>query len=112
MFLLSSRRLWFAGAAAVVAVGATVVTVTAQAAVLPSTGPAVAAAATPTTPPASYPNPGAVTGDTGTHDPSVAKTPSGGYLLAYTGPNLQLKTSSDRKAWRNAGAAFPGGASW
>jgi arabinan endo-1,5-alpha-L-arabinosidase len=68
--------------------------------------------ATPTTPPASYPNPGTVTGDTGTHDPSVAKTPAGGYLLAYTGANLGLKTSTDRTAWHNAGAVFPGGASW
>ena len=63
-------------------------------------------------PPAAYPNPGTVTGDTGTHDPTVVKTPSGGYLVAYTGANIQLKTSTDRTAWRNAGAAFPSGASW
>jgi arabinan endo-1,5-alpha-L-arabinosidase len=69
-------------------------------------------AATPTTPPAAYPNPGAVSGDTGAHDPSVAKTPSGGYLLAATGNNLALKTSTDRTAWRNAGVVWPSGASW
>ena len=59
-----------------------------------------------------YPNPGVVTGDTGVHDPSVVKTSSGQYILAYTGDNIQLKTSSDRTAWRNAGAVFPNGASW
>src|SRR5690606_24131703 len=59
-----------------------------------------------------YPNPGRVTGDTGVHDPEVAKTPSGGYLLAHTGDGISLKTSSDRTAWRNAGSAFPGGAPW
>jgi arabinan endo-1,5-alpha-L-arabinosidase len=61
---------------------------------------------------ATYPNPGVVTGNTGAHDPSAVKTPAGGYIVAYTGTNIQLKTSSDRTAWRNAGAAFPGGASW
>ncbi|MFG1809728.1 arabinan endo-1,5-alpha-L-arabinosidase [Streptomyces sp. NPDC049040] len=61
---------------------------------------------------ASYPNPGTVTGDTGVHDPSMAKRPSGGYLVAYTGDNIGLKTSTDRTAFRNTGAAFPGGAPW
>ncbi|WP_433205846.1 arabinan endo-1,5-alpha-L-arabinosidase [Dactylosporangium sp. CS-047395] len=77
---------------------------------------AVAAAAfvavVPTANAATYPNPGVVTGNTGAHDPSAVKTPAGGYIVAYTGSNIQLKTSSDRTAWRNAGAAFPGGASW
>ncbi|MEU4220509.1 arabinan endo-1,5-alpha-L-arabinosidase [Actinoplanes sp. NPDC026623] len=72
----------------------------------------LAAAATPTTPPAAYPNPGVISGDTGAHDPSMVKTPAGGYIAAYTGDNLLLKTSSDRTAFRNAGAVFPGGASW
>jgi arabinan endo-1,5-alpha-L-arabinosidase len=113
MPLPSSRRLWLAAAAALAVVAGSAATVTAQAAVTSPTGKAaVVSAATPTIAPPSYPNPGVVTGDTGTHDPSVAKTPSGGYLLAYTGANIQLKTSSDRTAWRNAGAAFPGGASW
>lgn len=61
---------------------------------------------------ASYPNPGTVTGDIGVHDPSMVKRPSGGYLAAYTADNIGLKTSGDRTAFRNTGAAFPGGASW
>jgi arabinan endo-1,5-alpha-L-arabinosidase len=68
--------------------------------------------ATPTVPPGSYPNPGVVTGATRTHDPSVVKTPSGGYLVAQTGDNLPLSTSADRTAFRAAGTVFPGGASW
>jgi len=61
---------------------------------------------------ATYPNPGRVTGDTGTHDPSVVRAPDGRYILAATGNNLSLKTSTDRTAWRNAGAVWPGGAPW
>lgn len=75
-------------------------------------GPTTPPPTGPTTPPASYPNPNTVSGDTGTHDPSVVKTPSGSYILAATGANLSLKTSTDRRAWRNAGSVFPGGASW
>ncbi|MFD1538540.1 arabinan endo-1,5-alpha-L-arabinosidase [Nonomuraea guangzhouensis] len=60
---------------------------------------------------AAYPNPGYVTGSIGVHDPAVVKT-SSGYLLANTGNNIALKTSTDRTAWRDAGVAFPGGASW
>jgi arabinan endo-1,5-alpha-L-arabinosidase len=59
-----------------------------------------------------YPNPGRVTGDISVHDPSIVRRPDGGYLLAHTGDNIALKTSSDRIAFRNAGAAFPGGAPW
>ncbi|MBG0566012.1 arabinan endo-1,5-alpha-L-arabinosidase [Actinoplanes aureus] len=70
------------------------------------------AAATPTTPPAAYPNPGVVTGDIGMHDPTIVRRPNGGYLVAHTGNNIALKTSTDRTAFRNAGAVFPGGASW
>ena len=70
------------------------------------------AAATPTTPPGSYPGPGRVTGDVGVHDPTIVVRPGGGYLLAHTGDNIALKTSSDRTAFRNAGAVFPGGAPW
>ncbi|MGW4637106.1 family 43 glycosylhydrolase [Sphaerisporangium sp. NPDC004334] len=66
----------------------------------------------PTTPPGSYPNPGRVAGDTGVHDPEVTKRPDGTYLLAHTGDNIALKTSTDRVTWRNAGSAFPGGAPW
>ena len=96
-----------AGAAAVILGAGLLMTVSASAATAPTAAPA-----TPTTPPASYPNPGAVSGDTGAHDPSVVRMPSGGYLVAYTGANISLKTSTDRTAWRNAGAAFPNGASW
>ncbi|KAF4971478.1 hypothetical protein FSARC_1706 [Fusarium sarcochroum] len=61
---------------------------------------------------AAYPNPGPVSGDTRVHDPTVVKTPSGGYLMAHTGDYVALKTSSDRTAWKDVGAAFPNGASW
>jgi arabinan endo-1,5-alpha-L-arabinosidase len=61
---------------------------------------------------AAYPNPGAVTGDTGVHDPTFVKRPGGDYLVAHTGDNIALKTSTDRTAFRNAGQAFPGGAPW
>ncbi|GGK97470.1 hypothetical protein GCM10007964_44680 [Sphaerisporangium melleum] len=64
------------------------------------------------TPPPAYPGPGYVTGDIGVHDPEVAKRPDGSYLLAHTGDNIVLKTSTDRTTWRNAGVAFPGGVSW
>ncbi|KAK2029658.1 family 43 glycosyl hydrolase [Colletotrichum zoysiae] len=59
-----------------------------------------------------YPGPGRVTGDTFTHDPTVVKTPGGTYLMAFTAPNIGLKTSTDRTAWRDVGVAFPGGAPW
>jgi arabinan endo-1,5-alpha-L-arabinosidase len=59
-----------------------------------------------------YPNPGTVTGSTGVHDPSMVKTPAGGYILVHTGANITIKTSTDRTAWRDAGSMFPGGASW
>ncbi|RYP69323.1 hypothetical protein DL770_008266 [Monosporascus sp. CRB-9-2] len=59
-----------------------------------------------------YVGPGQVSGDTFIHDPTVVKTPSGTYLAAYTGDNVQLKTSTDRTAWRNAGPVFPDGAPW
>ncbi|RSL44962.1 hypothetical protein CEP54_014465 [Fusarium duplospermum] len=61
---------------------------------------------------AAYPNPGVVTGSTGVHDPTVVKTPGGSYIMAHTGDNVALKTSSDRTAWRDAGAVFPNGAPW
>ncbi|MDQ7809327.1 arabinan endo-1,5-alpha-L-arabinosidase [Amycolatopsis sp. A133] len=61
---------------------------------------------------AAYPDPGRVTGDVAVHDPSVVKRPDGSYLVAHTGDNLALKTSTDRIAFRNAGSVFPGGAPW
>ncbi|GII80109.1 hypothetical protein Sru01_50910 [Sphaerisporangium rufum] len=66
----------------------------------------------PTTPPPSYPNPGVVNGDVLAHDPEVTKRPDGGYLLAYTGDGIRLKTSTDRTTWRDAGAAFSGAVTW
>ena len=60
---------------------------------------------------ATYPGPGKVTGSIGVHDPGVVKRTDGTYLIAYTGNNIPLKTSSDRTAWKDVGAAFPGGAS-
>lgn len=61
---------------------------------------------------AAYPNPGPVTGATTVHDPSVMKNGDGVYIMAHTGANIALKTSTDRTAWKEAGAAFPNGASW
>jgi arabinan endo-1,5-alpha-L-arabinosidase len=103
-----TRAILFATAAAAVATGTVIALATAG----PVLAGTVKAAATPTKPPSSYPNPGVVTGDTGVHDPSVVKTPSGGYILVHTGANISIKTSTDRTAWHNAGSAFPGGASW
>lgn len=54
----------------------------------------------------SYPGPGPVSGSTFAHDPTVVKTPSGGYLMAYTAPGIALKTSTDRTNWRDAGLAW------
>ncbi|WP_207922544.1 arabinan endo-1,5-alpha-L-arabinosidase, partial [Micromonospora sp. KC606] len=62
--------------------------------------------------PASYPQPSRVSGDIGLHDPTVVTRPEGGYLVAHTGGNIALKTSTDRVTFRNAGAVFPGGAPW
>ncbi len=78
----------------------------------PTPSPTASPTSSPGTPPAQYPLPGRVTGDVGTHDPTVVKKPDGTYLLAATGINLSLKTSPDRVAWRNAGAVWPNGASW
>ena len=61
---------------------------------------------------ATYPGPGVVTGSVNVHDPGIVKKPAGGYLVAHTGTNIVLKTSTDRTAWTDAGVAFPGGASW
>ncbi|XRQ03878.1 arabinan endo-1,5-alpha-L-arabinosidase [Actinomadura welshii] len=63
-------------------------------------------------PDAEYPYPGVVTGDTRVHDPTMVKRPGGGYLVAYTGRGIRLKTSTDRTAFRDAGAAFPNGTPW
>jgi len=62
--------------------------------------------------PSAYPGPGVVTGSTGAHDPTVVKRPDGSYLVATTGRGIPLKVSTDRTAWRDAGAAFPSGTPW
>ncbi|XVV12386.1 arabinan endo-1,5-alpha-L-arabinosidase [Actinoplanes sp. CA-131856] len=59
-----------------------------------------------------YPGPGVVTGSVNVHDPGMIKKPDGTYLIAHTGNNISLKTSTDRTAFRDAGVAFPNGASW
>jgi arabinan endo-1,5-alpha-L-arabinosidase len=59
-----------------------------------------------------YPGPGLVSGATTVHDPGIVKRPDGSYLIAHTGDNIVLKTSTDRTAFREAGVAFPNGASW
>src|SRR5712691_7183708 len=64
------------------------------------------------TPPPAYPNPDPVTGDTRVHDPSLARTPNGTYILTHTGANLSLKTSTDRINWHDAGVVWPNGAPW
>lgn len=78
----------------------------------PSATPSPSTSPTYPPPPASYPNPGWVTGSTGAHDPTVVKTPDGSYLVVTTGDNLPIKTSTDRIAWRHAGVVWPNGAPW
>lgn len=62
---------------------------------------------------AAYPNPGVVTGAVApVHDPSMIKAPDGRYLLVTTGTDLPIRTSTDRTAFRTAGAVWPNGAPW
>jgi arabinan endo-1,5-alpha-L-arabinosidase len=61
---------------------------------------------------AEYPYPGAVSGDVAVHDPSVVKAADGTYFLFSTGNGIEIRTSTDRTAFRRAGSAFPNGASW
>ncbi|MGB3440598.1 MAG: arabinan endo-1,5-alpha-L-arabinosidase [Actinophytocola sp.] len=61
---------------------------------------------------AEYPYPGAVTGDVAVHDPAMVKAADGTYFLFSTGNGIEIRTSTDRTAFRRAGAAFPNGASW
>lgn len=59
-----------------------------------------------------YPNPGVVSGDIVVHDPSMARTPSGQYLLYSTHNGLELRTSGDRTAFSRSGSAFSSAPSW
>ncbi|MDQ3789893.1 MAG: family 43 glycosylhydrolase, partial [Actinomycetota bacterium] len=61
---------------------------------------------------AEYPYPGTVTGDVAVHDPSMVKAADGTYFLFSTGEGIEIRTSTDRTAFRRAGSAFPNGASW
>jgi arabinan endo-1,5-alpha-L-arabinosidase len=62
---------------------------------------------------AEYPNPGLVTGDIdGVHDPAMIRASDGTYFLFSTGTNIDIRTSTDRIAFRRIGSAFPAGASW
>ncbi|HEX6468450.1 MAG TPA: arabinan endo-1,5-alpha-L-arabinosidase [Streptosporangiaceae bacterium] len=73
------------------------------AALVTSTAPAMAAG---------YPDPLPVSGDITVHDPSIVKTANGTYIVASTGTNLELRTSTDRTTWRRAGVVWPNGAPW
>jgi arabinan endo-1,5-alpha-L-arabinosidase len=68
-----------------------------------STAPAMAAG---------YPDPLPVSGDFTVHDPSMVKAANGTYIIASTGANLELRTSTDRVNWRRAGVVWPNGAPW
>jgi arabinan endo-1,5-alpha-L-arabinosidase len=61
---------------------------------------------------ADYPNPGVVTGDVNVHDPAMIKAANGTYFLFSTGNGIDIRTSTDRVAFRRIGSAFPNGASW
>jgi arabinan endo-1,5-alpha-L-arabinosidase len=59
-----------------------------------------------------YPNPGAVSGTIGVHDPAMIRTPDGNYYVFSTGAGLSMTTSTDRITYSGAGAALPKGVSW
>jgi arabinan endo-1,5-alpha-L-arabinosidase len=61
---------------------------------------------------AGYPNPLPVSGDITVHDPSIVKAANGTYIVASTGTNLELRTSTDRVNWRRAGVVWPNRAPW
>lgn len=85
--------------AAVVAVALAALAVTGA-----GTSPAVAA---------TYPGPGAVTGNVSpVHDPTMVKRPDGTYVVISTGQNLDVRTSTDRTRFTHVGKVFPDGASW
>ncbi|WP_109005354.1 arabinan endo-1,5-alpha-L-arabinosidase [Streptomyces rishiriensis] len=59
-----------------------------------------------------YPDPGAVTGATVVHDPTMIRTSGGRYLLYATGGGLAYRTSTDRVAFSAGGDAFPARPGW
>nr|WP_206439748.1 arabinan endo-1,5-alpha-L-arabinosidase [Streptomyces scabichelini] len=59
-----------------------------------------------------YPNPGRVTGDIVTHDPTMIRTSSGQYQLYATGGGISSKTSGDRIAFSAGGDAFGSRPGW
>ena len=61
---------------------------------------------------ADYPNPGLVTGDVAVHDPAMVRAANGTYFLFSTGTGIDIRTSTDRVAFRRIGSAFPNGAPW
>ncbi|EIM88598.1 secreted arabinase [Stereum hirsutum FP-91666 SS1] len=59
-----------------------------------------------------YVGPGAVTGDTAVHDPTMCKDSAGTYFVFSTAVGIKIITSTDRTAWTNEGVVWPDGASW
>lgn len=82
-----------------------------RAAVVVATVSVTAAVQAPTAA-AEYPYPGVVTGDVAVHDPAVVKAADGTYFLFSTGNGIEIRTSTDRTAFRRVGSAFPNGAPW
>jgi arabinan endo-1,5-alpha-L-arabinosidase len=69
--------------------------------------------ASPTATLKDYPDPLPSSGDIDlVHDPSMVRTPDGGYLLYSTGQNLQIRRSDDRTTFTAAGSVWPHGAPW
>ncbi len=63
----------------------------------------------------SYPNPGAVSGDITVHDPSMIRTSNGTYYVFSTttsGSGIEMRSSTDRIHFNNAGSAFSTIPSW
>ncbi|KAK7468408.1 hypothetical protein VKT23_002923 [Stygiomarasmius scandens] len=58
------------------------------------------------------PGPGAVTGNTMVHDPTMCKDEAGTYFLFSTAPGIEIRTSTDRIAWTLQGVVWPDGAPW
>ncbi|MFC4065183.1 arabinan endo-1,5-alpha-L-arabinosidase [Actinoplanes subglobosus] len=100
------RRTALVAAVVVAALVAGIVVLRALHGGAPAAGPAAPAR------PSAYPEPAFVLGDDGVHDPTMVRKPDGGYLLAHTGDNLRLKTSTDLSTFTDAGAVFPDGAAW